>query len=100
MASISSAAATICQTPCCECSGVDNVGSDVKWPSVPDDARPGPLLTQKINKDRPEAKPNEFGILAMYKDGIKDDLTGQPLPDELVRDGKRKELVYFGKKGV
>ena len=42
-----------------------------------------------------------YGLLKVgYDSGVCDDLTGQPLPDELVADGKKKELAYFDSKGV
>ena len=62
--------------------------------SAPDDARQGPLKI-KNSKDRPKAKPIEYGICCMYKGGVKDDLTGQELPDDLVKVGMTKELDYF-----
>ena len=71
------------------------------WPSVPDDARP--REQNQINAHTGtslEAKLPEYGILAMYRGGVVDDLTGQPLPDELVAAGKAKELAYFEAKGV
>ena len=36
----------------------------------------------------------------MYKGGAKDDLTEPNLPDDLVKVGMTKELVYFNSKGV
>ena len=75
--------------------------SNEKWPSVPDDARPREQKqTTTHDGNSLEAKLPEYGILAMYRGGVTDDLTGQPLPDELVESGKKKELDYFKSKGV
>ena len=56
----------------------------------------------------PEAKPLVHlmpGILAVSKGAqttgkFRDDLTGQPLPDDLVAMGQRKELDFFESKKV
>ena len=76
-------------------------GSDAKSPTVTDE--PGRAhLTDKITKDRREAKPEQFGLLSMktVTDEYRDDLTGQPLPSDLVEKGKNKELDYFSSKKV
>ena len=51
--------------------------------------------------DRPKAKPDPYGMLRLrYAKGIKDDLTGQILPDEFVTAGMQPKLGYFKSKGV
>ena len=39
-------------------------------------------------------------FLCMYRDGVTDDVTGQDIPDELVKIGMIKELEYCESKGV
>ena len=65
--------------------------SNENWPSVPDETRPRELIQMKTqNGTFLQAKIPEYGILAMYRGGVVDDLTGQPLPDNLVAEGKKK----------
>ena len=54
----------------------------------------------KTTKVRREAKPDEIGALAVGAKEFIDDLTGQALPPDLVRQGQRKELDYFEAKKV
>ena len=83
-------------------------GSNANSPSVADEPG-GAHYTIKTTGDRRQAKPPRsatdlYGVLPVSNKNQRtefvDDLTGQPLPPELVREGRAKELAYFQSKEV
>ena len=54
----------------------------------------------QVPDDEEEIRSNVLGPEQGYSGRFKDDLTGQPLKDELVKLARAKELIYFHSKGV
>ncbi len=62
-------------------------------------ARPGEVGLNAVTDDAEDER-NMKGPEQGYSGRCKDDITGQILNDELVREARAKELKYFHDKGV